>query len=50
VTWTIHDKGLSTTIGWQDRGASGRRLSPEEQAKFYRLRKASKEQVIVNTF
>jgi transcription initiation factor TFIIB len=39
VTWTIHDKGLSTTIGWQDRGASGRRLSPEERAKFYRLRK-----------
>ena len=39
VTWIIHDKGLSTTIGWQDRGASGRRLSPEEQAKFYRLRR-----------
>jgi len=39
VTWTIHDKGLSTTIGWQDRGASGRMLSPEERAKFYRLRK-----------
>ena len=39
VTWTIHDKGLSTIIGWQDRGASGRRLSPEERAKFYRLRK-----------
>ena len=39
VTWTIHDKGLSTTIGWQDRGASGRWLSSEERAKFYRLRK-----------
>jgi len=39
VTWMIPDKGLSTTIGWQDRGASGRRLSPEERAKFYRLRK-----------
>jgi len=39
VTWTIHDKGLSTIIGWQDRGASGRMLSPEERAKFYRLRK-----------
>jgi len=38
-TWIIHDKGLSTVIGWQYRGASGRRLSPEEQAKFYRLRK-----------
>jgi len=39
VTWTIHDKGLSTTIGWQDRDASGRKLSPEERARLYRLRK-----------
>jgi transcription initiation factor TFIIB len=38
VTWTIHDRGLSTTIGWQDRGASGRMLSPEERARLYRLR------------
>jgi transcription initiation factor TFIIB len=38
VTWTIHDRGLSTTIGWQDRDASGRRLSPEERARLYRLR------------
>jgi transcription initiation factor TFIIB len=39
VTWTIHDKGLSTTIGWQDRDASGKKLSPEERARLYRLRK-----------
>ncbi|MFA9436194.1 MAG: transcription initiation factor IIB family protein [Candidatus Bathyarchaeota archaeon] len=39
VTWTIHDKGLSTTIGWQDRDFSGRKLSPEERARLYRLRK-----------
>ena len=39
VTWTIHDKGLSTTIGWQDRDASGRKLSPEQRARLYRLRK-----------
>jgi transcription initiation factor TFIIB len=38
VTWTIHDKGLSTIIGWQDRDASGHRLSPEERARLYRLR------------
>jgi transcription initiation factor TFIIB len=38
-TWTIHDKGLSTTIGWQDRDASGKKLSPENRAKLYRLRK-----------
>jgi len=35
----IHDKGLSTTIGWQDRDASGRKLSPKERARLYRLRK-----------
>ena len=39
VTWMIHDKGLSTTIGWQDRDFSGRKLSPEKRAKLYRLRK-----------
>ncbi len=39
VTWTIHDKGLSTTLGWQDRDASGRKLSPEARARLYRLRK-----------
>jgi transcription initiation factor TFIIB len=39
VNWTLHDKGLSTTIGWQDRDASGRKLSPETRARLYRLRK-----------
>ncbi|MFC1802979.1 transcription initiation factor IIB family protein [Thermoproteota archaeon] len=39
TNWTIHDKGLSTTIGWQDRDASGKRLSPEGRARLYRLRK-----------
>lgn len=39
VTWTIHDKGLSTTIGWQNKDASGKKLSPEERARLYRLRK-----------
>jgi transcription initiation factor TFIIB len=38
-TWTIHDKGLSTTIGWQDLDAMGRKLKPDERAKLYRLRK-----------
>ena len=38
-TWTIHDKGLSTNIGWQDRDASGGRLSPEARYQLYRLRK-----------
>jgi transcription initiation factor TFIIB len=39
VTWMIHDKGLSTNIGWQDRDYSGRKLSPEQRARLYRLRK-----------
>ena len=38
-TWTIHDKGLSTNIGWLDRDASGGRLSPEARYQLYRLRK-----------
>jgi transcription initiation factor TFIIB len=38
-TWTIHDKGLSTTIDISDRDATGRSLRPNERAKLYRLRK-----------
>jgi transcription initiation factor TFIIB len=38
-TWTIHDKGLSTTIGRQNKDYLGRKLSPENSAKLYRLRK-----------
>jgi transcription initiation factor TFIIB len=39
LTWTIHDKGLSTTIDWHDRDFYGRKLAPEQKAKVYRLRK-----------
>jgi transcription initiation factor TFIIB len=39
MSWTIHDKGLSTTIGWQNRDALGRKLSPETRTRLYRLRK-----------
>ena len=39
TTWTIHDKGLSTTIGWQDRDAFGKQLRPEMRTRLYRLRK-----------
>jgi transcription initiation factor TFIIB len=38
-TWTIHDKGLSTLIGWQNHDVMGNRLRPDERAKLYRLRK-----------
>ena len=39
LTFTIHDKGLSTMIDWHDRDVYGRRLSPGQKAQVYRLRK-----------
>jgi transcription initiation factor TFIIB len=35
----IHDSGLSTNIGWQNRDAMGRKLDPEMMSKIHRLRK-----------
>jgi len=39
TTYTIHDKGLSTQIGLEDRDAYGQKLSPVQRSRFYRLRK-----------
>ncbi|MFP3985758.1 MAG: transcription initiation factor IIB [Candidatus Bathyarchaeia archaeon] len=39
LTFTIHDKGLSTMIDWHDRDVYGKRLSPGQKAQVYRLRK-----------
>jgi len=39
MTYTIHDKGLSTTIDWHDRDIYGKSLSPGQKAQVYRLRK-----------
>ena len=39
LTWTIHDKGLSTIIDWTGRDIYGRGLRPEQRAQAYRLRK-----------
>jgi transcription initiation factor TFIIB len=39
VDYTRSDKGLRTSIGWQDRDASGQELSPRNRAKIHRLRK-----------
>jgi transcription initiation factor TFIIB len=39
LTLTIHDKGLSTKIGWKNRDASGRKMKAQDKYKFYRLRK-----------
>ena len=34
----MHDKGLSTTIGWQDKDASGKTVSARKRARLQRLR------------
>ncbi|MEM3703446.1 MAG: transcription initiation factor IIB [Candidatus Bathyarchaeia archaeon] len=39
LTYTIHDKGLSTMIDWHDRDIYGKGLSPVQRAQVYRLRK-----------
>ena len=39
LTFTIHDKGLSTMIDWHDRDVYGKRLKPSQKAQIYRLRK-----------
>jgi len=38
TTKMMHDDGLSTTIGWQDRDAYGKTLSSEQRQKMQRLR------------
>ncbi|MEM1586373.1 MAG: transcription initiation factor IIB [Candidatus Bathyarchaeia archaeon] len=39
VTFTIHDKGLSTTIDWHNKDIFGKRLDLDQKAQIYRLRK-----------
>jgi len=39
LTFTIHDKGLSTMIDWRNRDTHGKNLSPGTRAQIYRLRK-----------
>ncbi len=39
MTYTIHDKGLSTKIDWKNRDGRGNSLSPERRSQMYRLRK-----------
>ena len=39
LTFTIHDKGLSTMIDWHDRDVYGKRIAPSQKAQIYRLRK-----------
>ncbi len=39
VTMTVHDKGLSTIIGYENRDYFGNKLSASRRAQIYRLRK-----------
>jgi transcription initiation factor TFIIB len=39
MTYTIHDKGLSTVIGWKNRDFFGKSIPTRNRAQFYRLRK-----------
>ena len=39
MTFTLHDKGLSTTIGWTNRDSYGKRIPTRSRAQLYRLRK-----------
>ena len=39
MTYTIHDKGLSTMISWQNRDAYGKSIPTRSRAQLFRLRK-----------
>ena len=39
MTYTIHDKGLSTVIDWRNKDSYGKDLSAGKRAQIYRLRK-----------
>ena len=39
LTYTIHDKGLSTVIDWRDRRVLGKRATATQRLDLYKLRK-----------
>jgi transcription initiation factor TFIIB len=39
MSYTIHDKGLSTMIGWKNRDSYGKSIPTRNRAQIYRLRK-----------
>ncbi len=48
VNYTIHDKGLSTTLGYGYRDAKGRNIAPRRRAEIYRLRRLQRISRISN--
>ena len=49
MTYTIHDKGLSTTISWKNRDSYGKSIPTRNRAQLYRLRKWQRRIIISNS-
>jgi transcription initiation factor TFIIB len=48
MTYTIHDMGLNTTIGWKNRDSYGKAIPPRNCGQIYRLRKLH-QRIQINT-
>jgi transcription initiation factor TFIIB len=48
IKYTLHDKGLSTTLSWQNRDAYGRPVPTKNRAQIFRLRKWQRRTHIAN--
>ena len=48
MTFTIHDKGLSTDISWKNKDSYGKSIPTRNRAQLYRLRKWQKRIKVSN--
>ena len=48
MTFTIHDKGLSTEISWKNKDSYGKSIPTRNRAQMYRLRKWQKRVRVSN--
>ncbi len=49
MTYTIHDKGLSTEISWKNKDSYGKSIPTKSRAQLYRLRKWQKRIKVSNS-
>jgi len=49
-TYLLHDRGLSTSIDWQNRDYSGKRLSSTNRSQYHRMRKWQQRARVKNSF
>ncbi|MCW4033325.1 MAG: transcription initiation factor IIB [Candidatus Bathyarchaeota archaeon] len=49
ITYTIHDKGLSTTTDWKDRGSIGGKLTSTQRMEHHALRQSQRRSHVLNT-